>query len=91
MPQMCSGTRWLSSYDRALEKIDANLMFNFSFLSDSDRDLYRPMMKGVLESHNVEKEAVQSYAASFTEEGYKGGKTKKTGYNRGSILHSIGH
>ena len=57
MPQMCSGTRWLSSYDRALETInlmDAYLIFYFAFLSDCDRDLYRPMMKGVLESHNVE-------------------------------------
>lgn len=60
MPQMCSGTRWLSSYDRAIETtelMDAFLLFYFSFLSERDRDVYRPNMKSVLQQHEVEVES----------------------------------
>ncbi|RUS87483.1 hypothetical protein EGW08_004737 [Elysia chlorotica] len=57
IPQMCSGTRWLSGYDRALETMnlmDAYQAFYFAFLCEKDRDLYRPRLKKVLDSHNVD-------------------------------------
>lgn len=57
VPQICSGTRWLSCYDRALETInliDPYLIFYFAFLIESYRDLCRPMMMEVLEHYDVE-------------------------------------
>lgn len=58
MPQMCSGTRWLSSYDRALETItlmDSYLIFYFSFLSEKDSGIYRIVLSEIFKRRKIDE------------------------------------
>lgn len=91
-PQMYSGTRWLSCYDRAidtLQMMDAYKLFYFSFLSsETDRDAYRPVMKEILEKHSVDVASRKRIYKILTTLSKKKG-TKEGMKRKASIINSL--
>lgn len=84
VPQMCSSTRWLSAYDRAMETkrmLESLKIFYFSFLSKKDKDLYFSVIKGVMVNKglvlSVQKKALDLIECLSSKKSTKDGKERK--------------